>query len=78
MSMEYVPQQGAPDAEGGGADRVLPTVRDGSERKHWLEYATGGFALVAAIGSVSAALVGYWQWGVLSGQLSAMRLEQRP
>lgn len=39
------------------------TVHD---RKHWLEYATAAFALVAALGSISAVIVGYWQWSAMS------------
>jgi hypothetical protein len=43
------------------------------ENKDWLEYATAGFALIAALGSISAAAVGYWQWGVMNGQLTQMQ-----
>lgn len=78
MSVEddanMVPEAGETQPLRAKAEKKL----DDGERKHWLEYATGAFALVAAIGSVSAALVGYWQWNVLSGQLSVMRAEQRP
>ena len=51
-----------------------PKERD---KKHWLDYMTAGFALVAAIGSISAAFVGLLQWSVMSGQLESMRLDQR-
>lgn len=43
------------------------------QNKHWLEYATAGFALIAALGSISAAVVGFWQWGIMNGQLFEMR-----
>src|SRR5579863_1266274 len=45
-----------PAANNGGANQG---------RKHWLEYATAGFAFVAALGSISAVIVGYWQWGIM-------------
>jgi hypothetical protein len=35
-------------------------------RKHWLEYATAGFAFVAALGSISAVIIGYWQWSAMT------------
>jgi hypothetical protein len=34
--------------------------------KHWLEYLTAFFALVAAVGSVSGVIVGYWQWSAMT------------
>jgi hypothetical protein len=46
---------------GADANRNAPD----QERKHWLEYATGFFALVAALGSMSAVFVGYWQWSAM-------------
>lgn len=33
---------------------------------HWLEYLTAFFAFVAAAGSVSAVIVGYWQWSAMT------------
>jgi hypothetical protein len=50
-----------------------PAKMDG---KHWLEYATAAFALVAAIGSISAGVVGYFQWSVMGGQLSEMKAQR--
>ena len=50
----------------------------GKSSKHWLEYATASFALVAALGSISSGVVGYWQWSVMSGQLAVMQADQRP
>src|SRR3954453_15892721 len=38
-----------------------------SRRVRWVEV----FAGVAALGSVSAAIVGSWQWNIMSGQLNA-------
>jgi hypothetical protein len=46
--------------------------------KHWLEYLTASFAFVAALGSVSAVVVGYWQWDSMNGQLDVMRDDKRP
>jgi hypothetical protein len=49
LSAEAVPpRRGSHDGYAGG--------------KHWLEYLTAFFALVAALGSVSAVIVGAWQW----------------
>lgn len=36
------------------------------EHKHWLEYATAAFALVAALGSACAVIIGYWQWSTMT------------
>ena len=36
------------------------------DRKHWLEYATAAFAFVAALGSISAVIVGDWQWSAMN------------
>ena len=49
----------------------------GNGHMHWLEYATAAFAFVAAIGSASSVVVGYWQWSTMRGQLIAMQSDQR-
>jgi hypothetical protein len=46
--------------------------------KHWLDYATAVFALIAAGGSISSVVVGWWQWDILRVQLQAMQTDQRP
>jgi hypothetical protein len=54
------------------------TPKPKKANKHWLEYVTAGFALVAALGSISAAVIGCWQWSVMKGQLDVMRDQNRP
>ncbi len=49
-----------------------------AEKRHWLDYATAVFALVAALGSISAVVVGVLQWIVMGGQQSIMQADHRP
>jgi hypothetical protein len=42
-------------------------------RKHWLEYATAGFALIAAVGAISSVIVGLIQYGVYTRQAQIMK-----
>jgi hypothetical protein len=42
------------------------SAKPNKENKHWLEYVTAAFALVAALGSASAVIVGYWQWSAMT------------
>jgi hypothetical protein len=44
-----------------------------SNRKHWLEYATAGFALIAALGGISSVIVGLIQYGVYTRQAQIMK-----
>jgi hypothetical protein len=53
----------------------MPISKADSEKtqKHWLEYATAGFAFLAAIGSISSVVVSSWQWGAMRAQLTVMK-----
>jgi hypothetical protein len=63
--------EAAPTSDEEDQPEAAPHRGDANQdKKHWLEYATAGFALVAALGSISAVIVGYWQWGIMDKQAS--------
>ena len=53
-------------------------VKEADRGRHWLDFVTAGFAFLAALGSISAAAVGFFQWDVYRRQLAVMLSEQRP